>query len=117
MKIAEVARRHAISPHLVRYTIEKDPVPHHGKSVSRAGRPKTTTTSDKRYICQIVKRDPYINYDDIRLQTALALSNRTLLRIVHKSGYGHWRAIYRLDPMINQCTVNTELRDRFRTGH
>lgn len=63
-----------------------------GKSSPRPGRPKAYTERDKRHIIQIIKRDPFITYQEIREQSGINLSSPTFLTILKESGYGHWRA-------------------------
>jgi transposase len=73
-------------------TIQRNSKRNDGKSSSRSGRPKSYTERDKRHIIQLIKRDPFINYQDIRERTGLNISSTTFLTILKESGYGHWRA-------------------------
>ena len=73
-------------------TIQRENALLEGKSSPQSGRPKSYTERDMRHILTIIKRNPFVTYREIRERTGLELSSATLLTIVNKSGYGHWRA-------------------------
>jgi hypothetical protein len=92
VSLSQISESLAIPSSTVFDTIQQNSKRNNGKSIPRPGRPKSYTERDKRHIIQLIKRDPFIKYEDIRERTGLNLSSTTFLSILQDSGYGHWRA-------------------------
>jgi len=60
--------------------------------VPRSGRPQVLSTSDKRFLWILIKRNPFIRYREINERLRSSLSRTTLLKMIKESGYGHWKA-------------------------
>jgi hypothetical protein len=89
VKPSQISRNLQIPRSTVVDSIQQNSKQNDGKSIPRSGRPKSYTERDKRHIIQLIKRDPFIKYDDIRERTGLSISSTTFLSILRNSGYGH----------------------------
>jgi hypothetical protein len=92
VSLGQLSSTYGIAKSTIQYTVQQDASRTEGHTIPRPGRPSVLSESDKHLIFRLIKRDPFIAYNDIREQTGITASNDTLLRMVKASGYGHWRA-------------------------
>ena len=67
-----------------------------GVSQPRQGRPKSYSDRDERSILRIIRKDPTLSYSQVKRQSRLKISERTLRRILEKYNIKKWIAAQRL---------------------
>ncbi len=95
LRPASVARlegvnRASIPSILKRYRVQKK-----GASQKRTGRPRTIQPRDIRHIHILIGQDPFISAREIKEQSGLACSERTITRELIRLGIQHYKAIRR----------------------
>jgi transposase len=92
VKASQISRNLQIPRSTVADSIQQNSKQNNGESSPQPGRPKSYIERDKQHIIQLIKRDPFIKYDNICQRTGLNISSTTFLSILQNSGYGHWQA-------------------------
>lgn len=78
----EIARKTFLPPSTVQSTLERNPVRHQGESLPRSGRPPILSHRHRRLLLRIVRANPKLSYREIRNQSAVDVSDRTIRRIL-----------------------------------
>lgn len=81
-KHIEIAKTLNIPLGTVATTLTRSPIRKDGKSRPRSGRPPITSARDRRRILIIVKKNSDLTYNQIRAETGLKISDRTIYRIL-----------------------------------
>jgi transposase len=104
---AKIAHLLNVSQTTVQYTLQQEATRIEGTTLARSGRPPILSEDDKVSIFNIIKRDPFIGYEDIRDQSGFNVCNKTFLRMLKASGYGHYKAKRR--PHLNTRVAKLRL--------
>jgi hypothetical protein len=84
---AVIARWHGISETTVRYTINMETPRGVDEGALRVSMSQTLSPLAVREILKGIRRDPYMSYNDMRLESGKPVSDKGLLRILRSSGY------------------------------
>lgn len=84
------------------------------RTTSRSERPLIQSTTGQRHVLTLIKRNPFITFNEIRRSVGVALSDATIRRTFEKSGYGHWKAGKRprLDEQKSKVRLDFALKYR-----
>lgn len=85
-------------------TIRRSSSRSHCISKPRTGRPKSLSETAKRAIIRLIKKNPFITYQEVSETLQLSICRRTLFSVINESGYGNWKAQKRplLTPKVAQ---------------
>jgi transposase len=73
-------------------TLQRNPLRDDCKTISRPGRPRALSRRDRRIILRIIRANPRITYNVIKLEASVAVSTSTLYRMLKKKGITNWLA-------------------------
>jgi len=104
----QIARLLNKSPNTIGTTIAKEKDQLQGISKPRSGRPRITTSRDRRSIQRIVKKFPDASYAKIRAETGIQISDSTLYRILSDFNMEHWIAKKR--PVLTKDQAKARLK-------
>jgi hypothetical protein len=76
---AKIAHLLNVSRTTVQYTPQQEATRIEGTTLARSGRPPILSEDDKVSIFNIIKRNPFIGYDDIRDQSGFNICNKAFL--------------------------------------
>ncbi|KAJ5414693.1 hypothetical protein N7509_001320 [Penicillium cosmopolitanum] len=82
-----IARRHGISESTVRYTIKMQSPRGVDQAALQECRSPKLSAIDMRAILQCIQRDPFMSYNDMRLESGKSIPDRAFLRTLRASGY------------------------------
>jgi hypothetical protein len=69
-----------ISTSAVQYTLQQEATRIEGNTLLRSGRPPILSENDRVSIIGIIRRDPFVSYDNIHARSEFNVCNKTFLR-------------------------------------
>jgi transposase len=88
----QIGARTFCTPATVATTLRRNPLRDDYKTLSRLGRPQALSRRGRRIILRIIRANPRVTYNVIKLEASVAVSTSTLSRMLKEEGITNWLA-------------------------